>query len=29
MLKMKKQCEKCKALTGLVDVAYICSYECT
>ena len=29
MLKMKKQCEKCGAATGLMDVAYICSYECT
>lgn len=29
MLKMKKQCEKCKSITGLVDAAYICSYECT
>ena len=29
MLKMKKQCEKCSTKTGLTDVAYICSYECT
>lgn len=29
MLKMKKQCEKCGTLTGLTDVAFICSYECT
>ncbi|MDI1301183.1 MAG: DUF1272 domain-containing protein [bacterium] len=26
---MKKQCEKCAMKTGLTDVAYICSYECT
>lgn len=29
MLKMKKQCEKCQATTGLTAVAYICSFECT
>lgn len=29
MLKMKKKCEKCGTTTGLTDVAYICSYECT
>lgn len=29
MLKMKKQCEKCGAMTGLTDIAFICSYECT
>lgn len=29
MLKMKKQCEKCGAKTGLQGIAYICSYECT
>ena len=29
MLKMKKQCEKCGAATGLTDVAHICSFECT
>ena len=29
MLKMKRQCEKCGSATGLADVAYICSFECT
>jgi hypothetical protein len=29
MLKMKKRCEKCHAATGLTEVAFICSYECT
>ncbi len=29
MLKMKKKCEKCHAPTGLTQVAYICSFECT
>lgn len=29
MLKMKAACESCSAKTGLTDVAYICSYECT
>ncbi|MDO8330967.1 MAG: DUF1272 domain-containing protein [Fluviicoccus sp.] len=29
MLKMKNECEACHAATGLMDVAYICSFECT
>lgn len=29
MLKMKGNCEKCRAATGLTDPAYICSFECT
>lgn len=29
MLKMKAHCEKCRAPTGLTDLSYICSYECT
>lgn len=29
MLKMKNQCEKCHAQTGLADIAFICSFECT
>ena len=29
MLRIKKQCEKCGTPTGLTDVAYICSFECT
>lgn len=29
MLTMKDPCEKCGAATGLTDVAYICSFECT
>jgi len=29
MLKMKPHCEKCDAPTGLTDVAYMCSFECT
>lgn len=29
MLKMKNTCEKCQAQTGLADIAFICSFECT
>ena len=29
MLKMKERCQTCGAATGLTDVAYICSFECT
>ena len=29
MLKMKNNCEKCGAVTGLADPACICSFECT
>lgn len=29
MLKMKPTCEKCGATTGLMDAAFICSFECT
>jgi hypothetical protein len=29
MLKMKTQCEKCSAPTGLTAIAFICSFECT
>jgi len=29
MLKMKAQCENCKARTESQGEAYICSYECT
>ncbi len=29
MLKMKNQCEQCHAKTGLADIAFICSFECT
>ena len=29
MLKMKAQCERCQAETGLTALAYICSFECT
>lgn len=29
MLKMKAHCERCKADTGLLSEAYICSFECT
>jgi len=28
MLKMKSECEKCRAKTPLDGVAYICSFEC-
>jgi hypothetical protein len=29
MLKMKDKCEKCGTHTGLTDMAFICSFECT
>lgn len=29
MLKMKPKCEKCEAGLSHMDVAYVCSYECT
>lgn len=29
MLLMKKHCETCKVSTGLTEVAFICSFECT
>lgn len=29
VLKMKPCCEKCAVLTGPMDAAYICSFECT
>lgn len=29
MLKMKDKCEKCGTPTGLTDMAFICSFECT
>ncbi len=28
-LAMRVECERCGALVGADDVAYICSYECT
>lgn len=29
MLKMKSTCERCSTSLGLIDQAYICSFECT
>lgn len=29
MLKMKPACERCNARLGLIDEAFICSFECT
>lgn len=28
-LEMRAECEHCEAALGLMDIAYICSYECT